>query len=133
MRIAIQRREPWFATVIVPNTSRVIDVAITEPRPITQNNLCGWLHRHATALDRTRHTPCRLRIAAHMLHLVTLDRPGHEVAIAPGIPAGASDRRVKRIAAVGRAMTRLQSYVPIEGPIGFPNKTSVKSIGSPFA
>ena len=133
MRIPVQRREPRFATVIVPNTSRVVYVAIPEPGPIAQNDFCGWLHRHATAFYRRRHVPCRLRIATHMLHLVTLDRPSHEIAIPPGIPAGAGDRRVKRITAVGRAMTRLQGYVPIEGPIGFPNKTSVKSIRSPFA
>src|SRR6266550_5509220 len=130
MRIPVQRREPWFPAVVVPNTPRVIYVAIPEPRPITQNDFCGWLHRHATPLDRNRHAPCRLRIAAHMLHLVTLDRPGHEIAVAPGIPAGALDCGVKRIAAIGRAMTRLQGYVPIERPIGFPNKASVKRIRS---
>ena len=68
-----------------------------------------------------------------MLHLVTFDCPGHEIAVAPGIPAGAGDRRVKRIATVGWAMTGLQCYVLIERPIGFPNKAPVQRVRSPFS
>ncbi len=133
MRIPVQCREPWFAAIIVPNTPGVVYVAIAEPRPITQNDFCGWFHRHAAPLNRTRHTPCRLGIGAHVLNLVTLDGPSHEIAVAPSIPTGTGDRRVKRIAAVSRAMTCLQCYVPIQGPIGFPNKAPVQGIRSPFA
>src|SRR2546426_1049144 len=69
-----------------------------------------------------------------MLDSIALHGPGHQIAVPPSVPAGAGDRRVKRVTVIGRTVTQLNcGEISVKRTVGFINHTSMQHIGPTFA
>ena len=93
------------------------------PGPVALDDFCGRLQRDLAALDRNRLRAASRGefISSDMLDAKPIDRPHHEITIAPrGIAVGLRFRRPVAVPPVGRAMEGLRgSHVQVQRTVGF--------------
>ena len=55
MAITKESWENCFATVVMPDAADIVDIPVTEPRPIAQEDFRGWLDADSGGFDGPGH------------------------------------------------------------------------------